>query len=545
MMGSMTSLEQAREALATGSWSRAESAFRSVVDETGDPAAYEGLAQVAWWRDDAETCLGARETAYRGHRERGDPVGAARAAVALAWDCVLFGLGESVALGWIGRAQELLAGVAERPEHGWCAVREAELALSVRHDPVAALACAGRAVAVGRRTGDGDLQVVGLALEGLALTRAARVTEGTERLNSAVAAATAGDVVDLMWRGKVLCWLISACHETQDVTRAEEWCRRVEVICREHDLVPLLQVCRIQYASVQICAGTWSAAEEQLRTTVDRLAGSSRASRLDAVVQLGELRRRQGRHEEAEALFRQAEFEPLAVLGRALIRDAAGDHSRAWADVRRLLGSLPQEGRLARADVLLPAVRLARAVGDVDAATEAADELRATATAVRTDALLAMSAMADSVLAEPSAATDLVRDAVRHYHRAGLRHAEAEARLGLAGSLLAGGDQPAAREQADAAAEILAALPDAAGLARAHDLLARLDHRPTSPRSPLSAREQQVLGLVARGLSNEQIASELTLSPHTVHRHVSNILTKLDRSTRAAAVSHALTSGLL
>ena len=74
-----------------------------------------------------------------------------------------------------------------------------------------------------------DLLVVGSALQGLALTRSGEVQAGMARLGSAVAAATAGDVVDLMWMGKVLCWPIAACHETQDVTRAEEWCRRARM----------------------------------------------------------------------------------------------------------------------------------------------------------------------------------------------------------------------------------------------------------------------------------------------------------------------------
>jgi hypothetical protein len=64
-----------------------------------------------------------------------------------------------------------------------------------------------------------DLVVVGLALQGLALTEAARVEEGMPRLDAAVAAATSGDVTDLMWMGKVCCWLIIACRETQDVAR--------------------------------------------------------------------------------------------------------------------------------------------------------------------------------------------------------------------------------------------------------------------------------------------------------------------------------------
>jgi DNA-binding NarL/FixJ family response regulator len=54
---------------------------------------------------------------------------------------------------------------------------------------------------------------------------------------------------------------------------------------------------------------------------------------------------------------------------------------------------------------------------------------------------------------------------------------------------------------------------------------------------PLSAREREVLKLVADGLSNAAIAERLQLSDHTVKRHVANILTKLDMPTRAAAAA--------
>ena len=62
---------------------------------------------------------------------------------------------------------------------------------------------------------------------------------------------------------------------------------------------------------------------------------------------------------------------------------------------------------------------------------------------------------------------------------------------------------------------------------------------------PLSARETEVLSLMARGLSNKHIARELDLSPHTVKRHVAHILDKLDLASRsqAAAWFHARAAG--
>jgi pimeloyl-ACP methyl ester carboxylesterase/DNA-binding CsgD family transcriptional regulator len=61
----------------------------------------------------------------------------------------------------------------------------------------------------------------------------------------------------------------------------------------------------------------------------------------------------------------------------------------------------------------------------------------------------------------------------------------------------------------------------------------------------LSMREREVLGLVAQGLSDTQIAERLVISPHTVHRHVANVLAKLRLPTRAAAAAQAARAGLL
>jgi len=61
----------------------------------------------------------------------------------------------------------------------------------------------------------------------------------------------------------------------------------------------------------------------------------------------------------------------------------------------------------------------------------------------------------------------------------------------------------------------------------------------------LTGREREVLRLVAAGLADAEIAARLQLSPHTVHRHVANIRTKLGQPSRAAAVAHAGRLGLI
>jgi DNA-binding NarL/FixJ family response regulator len=71
-------------------------------------------------------------------------------------------------------------------------------------------------------------------------------------------------------------------------------------------------------------------------------------------------------------------------------------------------------------------------------------------------------------------------------------------------------------------------------------------HTASEPESVLlSSREREILACVARGLGDREIAEQLVLSPHTVHRHVANIRRKLGRTSRTAAVAEAARLGLL
>jgi DNA-binding NarL/FixJ family response regulator len=61
----------------------------------------------------------------------------------------------------------------------------------------------------------------------------------------------------------------------------------------------------------------------------------------------------------------------------------------------------------------------------------------------------------------------------------------------------------------------------------------------------LTARQVEILALVAAGKSNREIAADLVLSQKTVARHLSNIFTKLDIGSRTAAAAYAFEHGLL
>ena len=529
--------------LQAGEWNRARAKFLDRITRCPVGSDYEGLAQALWWLDDGTACLDARERAYRLYRQAGDDTGAARAATALAYDSLLFGEGEVVARGWWGRAEDLLRGIPERTEHGWLAVREAELALSLKGDPAVARDAGDRAFDIGRRAHDLDLTYVGMALSGLAHTAEGHPALGMPRLDSAVTAATVGEVSDLMWMGKIYCWLIAACQQTNDLTRADEWCRRVEAVCERQHLDPLFTVCRVRHSSVLIERGTWPKAEDDLALALHRSASSRRHTRVDAVAQLGELRRRQGRFTDAEVLLRQAEFDPSAIVSRALIHLAQGKGDEAWTAMRELLVKTPVSSRLMRGRLLLPAVLAAIAVGEEDAARAAASELQDTAVVVGNTTLSGRAAAAAASLAAPPDAVPIWRDAVRCFYEARLPFDEAETRLKLARALLESGDPAGAQEQVTTAMSTLHDLGAGALVEQAEHLQGRIASHPNG--SLLTVREVEVLRLVADGRTNQQIAELLVLSPHTVHRHVAHILTKLGQPTRAAAAAFAVAQGLL
>jgi len=84
--------------------------------------------------------------------------------------------------------------------------------------------------------------------------------------------------------------------------------------------------------------------------------------------------------------------------------------------------------------------------------------------------------------------------------------------------------------------------------AAASAVLGAAGHRAAARRSwpaGLTAREVEVLGLVARGWSNKQIAQRLVVTPKTVSNHVEHIYSKIGVSSRAAATLYTTQQGLL
>ena len=543
------------EALSRGAWEEARQAFEVALGSRETPEALEGLALAAWWLDLADVVFDSRERAYTLYRARDDRASAARVAVWLAWDCWAFRGEIAVARGWLQRARRLLDGHPDVPERAWLDLREGAFALFDEGDPDRAHQHAAEAIRVGRALGSIDLEMVGLAVQGLALVTSGAVAEGMRVLDEVNAAVVAGELTDLMAIGLSSCYLIAACDRVRDYDRAFQWCTRLKAFSAKWGLRPLFAVCRTQYASICMWRGTWLEAERELTAATEELAASRPAMTADGLVRLAELRRRQGRLVEAAALFEQAEPHPLASVGRAELAFDRGDLKSAAEGAERYLRRLPSHNRTDRALGLDLLLRARVGLGEYDAARTALAELSAIATLVATAPLRAAASFAAGCVEVGTGDADAARrhleDAVDLFRQSGAPFELARARIALAGTLGMLGRTEAAIEEADRAIDILSELKAEWEIARARALLDQLSaaHPPPAASTPktagLTAREIQVLRLVADGLNNQVIAERLFVSEHTVHRHVANILTKLSVSSRAAAVAQGARRGIL
>jgi LuxR family transcriptional regulator, maltose regulon positive regulatory protein len=549
IIGAMTG----SELLAGGEWSEARRVFEAALAEREGAEALEGLGLAAWWLDDGETVFASRERAYKLYLDADDKRSAARIAVWLAWDCLAFRGESAVANGWLQRARRLLEGLPESPELAWLEARESQLALAEEGDPDRAHRHATEAIRVARAAKSIDYEMLGRALQGLSLVASGAVAEGMRLLDEVNAAIVAGELTDQIAIGLSSCYLIAACDRVRDYDRAVQWCTRLKAFCEKWGLRPLFAVCRTQYASICMWRGTWLEAEQELTAATSELAASRPAMTADGVVRLAELRRRQGRLVEANALFEQAAHHPLAALGRAELAFDRGDARAAAEAAERYLRRVPLHNRTDRVVALDLLVRTLAATGDANGAKTALAELQAIATVVGTVPLRAAASLAAGYVALGPASGGRADDARRHledavdlFLQSGAPYELARARIELARALGRLGRIEAALEEAQRAVDLLSELHAELEISRAKGLMASLSSAAPA-RSPagLSVREIEVLRLVADGLNNQVIAERLFLSEHTVHRHLANILNKLSVSSRAAAVAQAARRGLL
>jgi len=499
----------------------------------------ELLATSAYMLGRDDDYVSGLERAHHAYLNAGEAMRAVRCAFWLGMNLALRGeMGR--ATGWLGRAQRLV----EREEDD-CVERGYLLVpVMLRHEAIgdweAAYAAAADAAEIGERFGDADLLALAVHEQGLVLVNQGRVEEGLGLVDEAMVAVTAGELSPIV-TGIVYCSVITGCQEVYALHRAQEWTAALTQWCEEQpDMVAFSGRCLVHRAEIMELHGAWRDALDEARRARQRcVQGKNQSAAAQAFYRQGEVHRLRGRFSAAEEAYRDASWcgwEPQP--GLALLRLAQGNDDAAAAAIRRVVGETTQPLKRAR---LLPAyVEIMLAVGDAQEARNACRELQEISARYESGMLGAMVAHAEGAVdlaeGDARAALPALRHAWQVWQELEVPYEVARVRVLLGLACAALDDDDTAALELEAARGVFAQLGAEPDLARV-DSLARSTVSADAHR--LTARELQVLRLVAAGETNKAIAAELVLSERTVDRHVSNIFTKLGVSSRAAATAYA------
>jgi DNA-binding NarL/FixJ family response regulator len=516
-------------ALEAADWERARAIFEGAPESA---ESLDGLGLARWFGDELDEGLALRERAFEAYVADGGCERAARVATWVSRQYLISGR-TSAANGWLARAERALAAIPDCAGHGWVAVEQARRATATAD----ASALAERALTIARDHGDGDLESFALSVLGRAQIAGGDVEAGFARLDEAMAAATAGRIRNVHTLGEAYCNLIIAATAAGDWERAREWCRHVDAFAAEREISVLFGACRTVHADVLAASGHWDEAEAALADAVAAHRRAYAAMASTPLASLALLRVRQGRLAEAEELLADRPEEPTALLALAELRLAEAEPASAAALLERAI-AVTQDGAMTEARLLAPLVAALIAAGDLDGARSAyarLDELaiRSARRLVRARASLAAARLA--LADDDGGAAAHAQSALEAFTGLEMPYEAAESRVELARALAS--DVPRlAQEEARAALAAFKELGASRGAAAASAVLRSLGgDRPTG----LTARELEVLSLVARGLTNAGIAKELFITEKTAGHHVSRILAKLGVHNRAEAAAHA------
>jgi DNA-binding NarL/FixJ family response regulator len=531
-------LRQGWEALRAADWQTARTCFEQALGDADSAEALDGLSQATHFLREYDRATELKERAFAAYREAGNLPKAADTARWLAFLHGTYHGNYAVAGGWMDRAGSLLEGVTECAAHGWLVLDRAVFADTAAEREK----CALSALPIARRFGDRDLEFDALALLGESYVAMGRVAEGMKLLDEVMAAATGGEVSSHGAIGEICCRLLSACERATDVRRAEQWMDIVGRSVAWTDFV--VPTCRSHYGGILVALGRWEEAETELREAIETFTRGYRGDSFVPLIRLADLRVRQGRYEEAERLCEGADWHPAARRAAATIALARGDLALAEELARLCMdGADPADPGCAPVLALLIEIQLRR--DERPSAEETLSRLETLAEAIDGElpaALLQLSRGRVAAAAGDDEASAHLRRALEAMAALNLPLEAGRARLELARAMADRSSEAAAAEarlalraferlgadrDADAAAALLREL-GAGGRAR------------RGPRGPLTPRETEVLGLLASGLSNADIAHRLVISRRTAEHHVASVMSKLGLRSRAEAAAYAV-----
>ena len=539
-------LEKGRKAYAARAWADAYAALEDADRATPlAPDDLDLLATSASMTGRIDEYLTLLERVHHVHLDAGEGLRAARAAFWAGMTLATRGdLGP--AGGWFSRAQRLIEREeADCVETGYLLVPRAYQQLAAgEYDTAYATAAQGREI--GDRFDDGALVAVGLLLQGEARVHQGRAEQGLALLDEAMVAISAPDIPPIL-TGVIYCGVIACCEDAFDPRRAQEWTTALTRWCeRQPQMVSFTGRCLAHRAGIMQLHGAWDDALAEARLARERCEQAmNRSAAGQALYQQGELHRLRGELVAAEAAYRDASrFGREPQPGLALLRLRQGEGEAAAAALRRVLAGHPEP--LQRATLLPAYVDAMLAVSDVAEAQRAAGELGEIAAQSGSAVVGAIAARVRAAAAlaggDAESAVEALREALKVWRDMNAPYEVARVRRLMGVACRALGDEEGAALELGAARS---AFEDLGAPFDVADVDALLQPKPVADAHGLTARELEVLRLVATGRTNRQIARTLVVSEHTVARHVQNIFAKLRVSSRAAATAFAFEHDLV
>ena len=534
-----TALIRGRRALAEHSWrDAAEELTAADAEQPLECADLEQLAVARFLIGEDDASRDAWAQCYQRHTSAREHAAAARCAFWAGFQAQLAGE-MAQANGWLTRATQALSEFPDEcVERGYVLIPMA-LGTAEGGDPTQALPMFTNALAIGTAFRDSTL----MALSNLGLAQVNLMLDDVERgvtlLDEVMLSITSAEVKPQV-TGIIYCATIICCQEVFDVRRAQEWTRALSRWCeKQQDLVPFRGQCLVHRAELMHMKGEWPDALSEVELARQRLSEPQAQPALGmAYYEEGELRRVRGELAQAEVAFRQADqLGHSPQPGLALLWLQQGKTDVAVSAIQSSLDDA--EGLTRRARLLPAAVEISLAASQLDAARGSAKELAEIATASGSPALGFMAEQQAGAVAlaigEASEAVKHLRQAWRGWQSLEAPYEAARTRQLMGHAFRSLGQEDLAQMEFDAALVSFRTLGAAADVLATESIAtaARTD------KGPLTARESEVLQLLASGATNRTIAVELVISEKTVARHVANIFAKLDVSTRAAATAYA------
>jgi DNA-binding CsgD family transcriptional regulator len=534
------SLEHAAALANAGQWEAARDAYAALLDGDATAAAHWGLARAFWWAGETRRARDHAEQAFAAYDAERSYADAAMVAVHLCvWNLTNFD-NAAAGHGWLARARQAAGRSNDLSATGWVTLLSGYFA----EDQSEGRRLLEDAAATAASQEDLDLAIMAMADLGLSHVMTGDVDRGMAMLDQAMAATLAeprGMLEVVVWAS---CDMLAACSLVDDLQRASEWCRAADRFMETYGC-PFLQArCRAHYGRVLVAAGRWTEAERELEHALAMATDTGRGPRTEALTALADLRQRQGRPDDSLQLLDAADDTARGAAIKAACLLDLGRAPDACATLRSSLAVHP----VASPDYPLLVAVLAEAALAAGRVEEAADLLvgdqpvRRSPSYPRNAGLLARaSGLLAAAQHDAESARNHLGFALELFTRLELPFEAACTELHLA-LLLQASDVDAAIGRAQAAHRRLEALGARHRADQAAALLRSLGITPRPGRpsgDALSARERDVLELLAAGLSNPEIAQRLFVSRRTVGHHVSSILRKLNLSSRAEAAAFA------